>query len=509
MKQLTIIIGIFLVGFGLSAQQQANYSSGLLFDDEVYQTLPKEKNEEGSKAMLPPRVDLKPFCPPVRNQGELFSCVGWAVGYGALTMQRAIQNRCTDPQIIAHNASSALFIYNQINNGNCSQGSRMSDALEFLKENGDCLAREFDFDVNDCEKQPDSLLETSAQNFAINDYSTLFAINEHPRNKVNKTRYALSQKKPVIIGLAVRRNFYQLQNATYWWPENGNTSPAGGHALVVIGYDDKRAAFQVMNSWGESWGDRGFIWIKYQDFGRFCKYAYVLYLDSKDQLSPNNQRNQVNAHVASKPLKTLGGNLDFRFVARRSQHSGAPFFENAKATFKGSHYELNRRDWKIGQLFQLFVEKNSKDQFIYAFSINQLGESKVHWPRIPNSKNQTSRNQISTKEFQQNSLLIPGQNKALKISKQGKEYLVVLFSKQKIEALPELINLLKRQKNNLPQALWNILGNKAVNKADINFEPNKMGFQVQTRDQGFIVPIILEVSTEAISKPQLRKPNAN
>ena len=479
----------------LNAQPQ-NFNSGMLFEDEIYETLPREKSSEGSKAILPPKVDLKPFCPPVRNQGELYSCVGWAAGYGALTIQRAIQNNCRDKRTIEHNASSALFIYNQINNGNCSRGSRISEALDFMKESGDCLAREFDFDVNDCEKQPNEDLQKTAQNNTIEDYLTLFGHNDHPRFKVHQVKYALARKKPVIIGLAVRRNFYQLQNATYWWPENGNISPAGGHALTVIGYDDKKGAFQLFNSWGDGWGDYGFIWIKYADFGRFCKYAYVLYLDGQDKNSYHTKPQNLSSNTPTKPIQKLGGNLDFRFVARRSQQTGAPIFQNAKIRFQNTHYELIRKNWKVGQLFQILVNQTESQGYVYVFSIDQSGNSKMHWPRKMNLENPT---------HSDNSFLIPSQNKALKISQTGKEYLIALFSTQKIENLSQLIQILRNQTDNLPQALWNTLGDKAISKTDIEFEPYKIGFKAQTRGKGFIVPIILEVECNESFEKKIEK----
>lgn len=61
-------------------------------------------------------------------------------------------------------------------------------------------------------------------------------------------------------------------------PALGIPPSSGGHALVVVGYDDRKEAFRSMNSWGKNWGDDGYIWVKYKDFGDFCKYAYVLYL---------------------------------------------------------------------------------------------------------------------------------------------------------------------------------------------------------------------------------------
>ena len=52
----------------------------------------------------------------------------------------------------------------------------------------------------------------------------------------------------------------------------------GGHAMCVIGYDDRRVkyangetytgAFQIMNSWGPEWGVNGVAWVGYADFKR-------------------------------------------------------------------------------------------------------------------------------------------------------------------------------------------------------------------------------------------------
>ena len=63
-----------------------------------------------------------------------------------------------------------------------------------------------------------------------------------------------------------------------WEPTSRDYSMSGfgGHAMCVIGYDDdlQGGAFQIMNSWGQEWGDRGFCWIRYDDFEHFVKEAY-------------------------------------------------------------------------------------------------------------------------------------------------------------------------------------------------------------------------------------------
>lgn len=38
----------------------------------------------------------------------------------------------------------------------------------------------------------------------------------------------------------------------------------GNHAVLVVGYDDARAAFRCRNSYGIRWGDRGHFWLPFE-----------------------------------------------------------------------------------------------------------------------------------------------------------------------------------------------------------------------------------------------------
>jgi len=45
-------------------------------------------------------------------------------------------------------------------------------------------------------------------------------------------------------------------------PEPGE-KVLGGHAVALVGFDDKNKEFIVRNSWGSNWGDRGYFYMPY------------------------------------------------------------------------------------------------------------------------------------------------------------------------------------------------------------------------------------------------------
>lgn len=491
MKNLLYFTYLCILPILLPAQE---YTGGLDFEDETYDQLARQATYAGIKNNLPSVVDLSPYCPEVRNQGGIYSCVGWAVGYGALSIKKAIHHNWTDKKQITANAYSALFIYNQIKQGHCGQGSRLSDAMEFVKNQGDCLAQEFDFDIEDCQKNPTENLKIKAIKDTVADYLTLFGSNEDPGQKVHKVKAALAQQHPVIIGLAVRQNFYQLQKASYWWPELGRTTPAGGHALVVVGYDDPSQSFLLFNSWGKNWGDQGYIRVKYKDFGIFCKYAYILN-EQEDafQLPGGPDDSPMNETI---PLRQWSGKATLKHFKGYSDVSQEAIFSPSSVEGNRGLYHLKGDQWEVGQLFQLAATNPERDLYLYVFSIDPLNNLHIHWPR-QETLNQQYRdlNESAWIPMPGAQLDIPGKFKALKLALPGKEHLYLLFSTKKIRHLRFICEKMRYAKATPLNQLKKVLGDHLVPEADIDYQNNQVAFEVSSRSKGYIVPLILEINT--------------
>lgn len=258
----------------------AQRSTGLLLDNKAYNKVPHLPEFSGSKYNdIPIFHSLRPFAPEIGDQGRIGSCTGWATGYAALTISRAVRDQIKDQVKINNIAQSALYIYNNIKiTEDCNSGAFLHSALEFLKQNGDCLNE--DFSSDDCNTLPPSGFDSLHELIRIKEYAAVYSILDSDIVKVNKVKKSLIDNKPVIVGLNISNDFLMLRNEI--WEQKEDAPSIGGHAMCIIGYDEVLEAFEVMNSWGTSWGDKGFVWVPYDVFSRNALYGYQMILDDKN-----------------------------------------------------------------------------------------------------------------------------------------------------------------------------------------------------------------------------------
>jgi hypothetical protein len=128
-------------------------------------------------------------------------------------------------------------------------------ALSFLQGFGSLPLSSYPYEELYCDRLPVPPEDKLARpNRPISDWraaATLSAVKESLANNI-----------PAIIGIQLRSSFPDLTGSSVYAPELSDPV-VGGHAMLVAGYDDSRQAFEVMNSWGTGWGNKGFAWISY------------------------------------------------------------------------------------------------------------------------------------------------------------------------------------------------------------------------------------------------------
>ena len=217
---------------------------------------------------------LRQYAPPVMSQGQLGSCVAWASGYAGLTIVKRIENNNINFEPIS---PLNLFVrYKKMfKESPCSYGACIPVALNILKKKGCDLFKNF---PNNCEGNVSEKSEFKDK---------LYDFDEINSNDISKIKAALSAKIPIVIAVkCFSGDSWQnavlddgVWNGYYSGEDNG-----GAHAMCLIGYDDNKGggSFEIMNSWGGEWGDKGFFWIKYTDFPIHVIECYALVSKSKN-----------------------------------------------------------------------------------------------------------------------------------------------------------------------------------------------------------------------------------
>jgi hypothetical protein len=207
--------------------------------------------------------------PPPQYQGRQNSCVGWAVAYALKTYQERLEGGydvVRDGAIDQTRVFSPAFIYNQINQGR-DGGSMFRDALNLVHEQGVASWADMPYDPSDYLRRPSADARARATRFRIDHWRQ---INGQDTVEVKSH---VNAGYPVLIGASIDEGFESMRASAIWNSSGGRV--LGGHAMVVVGYDDGRQAFKLLNSWGQDWGDRGYGWLSYTHFGRVVNEAYV------------------------------------------------------------------------------------------------------------------------------------------------------------------------------------------------------------------------------------------
>jgi len=209
---------------------------------------------------FPPSFDLSDFLPKVGSQGAQGSCVAWATGYYLKSFHENYEDFVISG-LAPINEMSPSFIYNQIKVSDCDNGSVIQRALDTITSSGIPNLIVMPYNQNDCDTQPTDLQKTLAAPNKIESYNYL------DQDKVyEQTKAFLLNNQPVVIAISIDRSYFGARDENGIYIYRKFKEASGGHAMLVVGYDDDMNAFKVVNSWGKGWGNDGFVWIDYKAF---------------------------------------------------------------------------------------------------------------------------------------------------------------------------------------------------------------------------------------------------
>ncbi len=206
-------------------------------------------------AAMPPKVDLRPNCPPVYDQGQLGSCTGNSIA-AAIHFERMKQS-LPDAALVP----SRLFIYynERVIEGTVQQdsGAQIRDGIKAVAAQGVCFEtgdNAWPYDIAQFAAPPPAACDTAALANKIIQYSRLSQI-------AAQLKGCLAAGYPFVFGFTVYESFEGPEVASTGILQMPATSEKtlGGHAVLAVGYDDASQSFLVRNSWGGGWGQHGYF----------------------------------------------------------------------------------------------------------------------------------------------------------------------------------------------------------------------------------------------------------
>ncbi|MEZ0485227.1 C1 family peptidase [Fibrella aquatica] len=479
------LIGLLLLPSWLLAQ-------GLKLDEPGYESLPEKRSVMPVKK-LPGQVDLSGYVPSVIDQGKTGTCVAISVGYYMRTIleaQRRGINTAQGMDKVNALRSSPWYLYNSIKDADdnaCTEGIGIGAALEFMKQNG--LPSFAEVPSSTCQR-PNSVKINSTSRLL--DYVKLFGTLDASNHKELATKKALSELSPVVVGLQTTASLSNMSlNKTVssrimavvpWrsasdqaasrtrfsrWSPELSPSLGSGHAVCVVGYDDRmfgKGAFKLVNSWGSNWGDQGYFWIAYDDFNKYAKYGYQAYVQPAGKPDENILSADLSISVATlffgpemAVARTQAGANLTAYRVLKPQRTGTPFKFNAML---------------------------SKQTYLYLVTASATDSVAVKLFPDPG---------FSPLIGKDTRMDLPAETILKLEGNTGLEYWLFLFSETPID-IDGYVKKLNQEKGQFTDRVQVAFGNALVPYQQVEYKEKKMGFFLKSKNRGRIVPLLVSMN---------------
>ncbi len=218
----------------------------------------------------PKMFSLAADLPPVGDQGETGSCVGWSTAYYCYTTSVARQRKLTaeqrkDTKFIF----SPAFIWHQFNKGDAEEGMHIFQAFDILAKQGCAPLADMPWNEKEVKSQPDDAAKAKALKYKARQTVSLFkgTSNGEPGNAERLKNWLWETRQPFVIGIPVYKEFFGVPHDPnfVYAPTDKKGELLGLHAVCICGYDEDKKAFLMVNSWTTKWAANGFVWLS-EDF---------------------------------------------------------------------------------------------------------------------------------------------------------------------------------------------------------------------------------------------------
>ncbi len=208
--------------------------------DRLYKV--KRERDRGAKLSLRWMAG-KPW-----DQGNLGSCTGHGVGRCDYVVSKATRKDFMPSRLMLYYNGRRL-------EGAVKQdrGAMIRDVIKGLVKYGACRESTWPYDEHKFAKVPSK----KAQQEGMLHQAIVY---ERVPQAVSAIRSCLQDGFPVTFGAMLYSSFDNVGEDGFVTLPSKDEGPLGGHCMTIIGHDPWIKRFEVINSWGEDWGQGGYCW---------------------------------------------------------------------------------------------------------------------------------------------------------------------------------------------------------------------------------------------------------
>lgn len=209
-----------------------------------------------AEADLPSKVDNSTDWGSILDQGDLGSCVSNTVAYSIRYVRKKENLSVYDPSRLY------IYYYGRVIEGSPAKedtGLYIRDGYKSVAQYSVCSERNWPYIVGKFHVEPSKYAQNAAKQHKTFTY---LAVGQ----TLSEIKTCLYEGYPVSFGMVVFSSFMTSSVARTGkvpMPDFATEQQLGGHAITIVGYDDSTRCFKIVNSWGDSWGDKGFCYIPY------------------------------------------------------------------------------------------------------------------------------------------------------------------------------------------------------------------------------------------------------
>jgi len=241
--------------------------------DYYYKSSLKEPYLKTIMSSIPKKVDHSNKMSPIKNQGRLGSCVGFAVSaLKEWQEQTEHENEVAEGKKNHRDEKyydlSEAWIYwmsKKIDPWPDQEGTSIRCAMKVLQRIGVPTEKAWPYS-DKIYGEPKSWANMVARWSLIDSY---WRVSGH-----EDLRVALTES-PVVIGIGCYEEIFSVGSDGIVKDPANPQYCYGGHAICAVGYDHSRNLIKFKNSWGGNWGDNGYGYISYNYVNRYMWDAWA------------------------------------------------------------------------------------------------------------------------------------------------------------------------------------------------------------------------------------------